>query len=171
MTSNDDIIGIRATMLRRRRSFRDRWLRFSWRRFLVLLTVVALLVWLGFSLRARMGINVDSSEAPSYWKLPPGAVNVSFFEGEVFSPWNAIEFTAPEGEFLDWAARKGWSVSEIDACGFRIYRYTFCTPADDGPRYAEIEEGWCHSWSEGDAGAYVAYDRVTRRAYCFHHTR
>jgi hypothetical protein len=151
--------------------------RYSLRRLLVVVTVIAVLlamlrsIYIGLT-RVETGENVARVD----W-LPATATNVSYYKSY---PFKSYEFDISEEEFREWA---WWDVQPITE-PIRVARYNFFSvpPPGVGPfseelveqheayaaRFAVVSDGlgYVHRQSNG-GGVWVAYDRKRGRAF-FH---
>jgi hypothetical protein len=123
----------------------------------------------------RYAENVESVE----W-LPKSATNISYYRSYMYT---AYEFDIPEEDFLEWAKRKYWNVSRIEAEPVSISRYNWpILHAADDHKYFETQERETHinivrgyvykkRFGRSGGGRIVAYNLDINRAYYQHNPR
>lgn len=112
--------------------------------------------------------NVAPDQCP--FEVPQSASNVSFMT-PAFWGNTAYEFDISEAGFISWAKKNEWPIEEIESEPVEIHRYVSFIDNDRNDAIARVINGLGYTWTEGDRGIYVAYDRDKGRAYFMQHTR
>ncbi len=103
--------------------------------------------------------------------LPAEATAIAYFLPGAFGPNVCYEFTISEKGFRDWVASQRSrrpDLSPIEERDSWCRRYNSETGKLED---IEVEKGLISSWSYTDIGVYLGYDRATRRAYFYYHSR